>query len=73
MEFGRWANARHQRRGQGKPETFDFLGLTHICRKTRTGKLTVRRETVAKRLRKTLQEIKGECSELLAWWADTAR
>ena len=48
MECGRWASERRQRRGQGKPETFDFLGFTHICSKTRTGKFTVRRKTSAK-------------------------
>src|SRR6516165_6697151 len=42
MECRRWASERRQRRGQGKPETFDFLGFTHICSKTRTGKFTVR-------------------------------
>jgi RNA-directed DNA polymerase len=57
-ECGRWANARRQRRGQGKPETCDVRGCTPRCRKTRTGKVTVRRTTVAKRLRQTLQEIK---------------
>jgi RNA-directed DNA polymerase len=58
LEFGRWARDRRQRRGQGKPETFDVLGLTHICSQTRTGKFTVRRKTIAKRLRQKRQEIK---------------
>ena len=56
IEFGRYATERRQRRGQGKPETFDFLGFTHICSQTRRGKFTVRRKTIAKRLRKKLQE-----------------
>jgi RNA-directed DNA polymerase len=38
LAFGRFAADRRQRGGQGKPETFDFLGFTHSCRKTRTGK-----------------------------------
>ena len=63
MECGRWAHARRQRRGQGKPETFDVLGLTHIGSQTRTGKFTVRRKTVAKRLRKKVQEIKQTLRE----------
>jgi RNA-directed DNA polymerase len=67
IEFGRWASERRQRRGQGKPETFDFLGFTHICSKTRTGKFTVRRKTVAKRLRKKLQEIKQTLRERIHW------
>ena len=67
IEFGRWAHERRQRRGQGKPETFAFLGLTHICSQTRTGKFTVRRKTVAKRLRKKLQEIKQTLRERMHW------
>jgi RNA-directed DNA polymerase len=67
IECGRWASERRQRRGQGKPETFDFLGLTHIGSETRTGKCTVRRKTVAKRLRKQLQEIKQTLRERMHW------
>src|SRR5215475_14108360 len=58
IAFGRWASERRQRRGQRKPETFDFLGLTHIGSTTKRGKFTVRRCTIAKRLRKKLQEVK---------------
>jgi RNA-directed DNA polymerase len=53
--------------GQGKPETFDFLGFTHICSQTRTGKFTVRRKTVAKRLRKKMQELKQALRERMHW------
>ena len=67
IEFGRFAAERRQRRGQGKPETFDFLGFTHICSKTRTGKFTVRRKTIAKRLRKKLQEVKQTLRERMHW------
>jgi len=49
LEFGRYATANRKRRGEGKPETFDFLGLTHICSCTRRGKHTIRRKTTAKR------------------------
>jgi RNA-directed DNA polymerase len=38
IEFGRFAAETRERRGDGKPDTFDFLGFTHICGKTRTGK-----------------------------------
>jgi RNA-directed DNA polymerase len=67
LEVGRWASDRRQRRGQGKPETFDFLGFTHICSQTRTGTFTVRRKTVAKRLRTKLQEIKQTRRERRHW------
>ena len=67
IEFGRFAAERRQRRGQGRPETFDFLGLTHMCSKTRTGKFTVRRKTIAKRLRKKLQEVKAALRERMHW------
>jgi RNA-directed DNA polymerase len=59
IEFGRYAALRRRRLGQGKPETFDFLGFTHMCSKTRAGKrFTVKRQTVAKRLRAKLHDIK---------------
>lgn len=67
LECGRWARDRRQRRGQGKPEPFDVLGLTHICRQTRTGMFTVRRKTVAKRLRRKLQELKPLWRERMHW------
>jgi group II intron reverse transcriptase/maturase len=67
LEFGRFAVDRRQRRGHGRPETFDFLGFTHICSKTRTGKFTVRRKTIAKRLRQKLQEIGQLLRERMHW------
>jgi hypothetical protein len=61
IEFGRFAEDNRKRRGEGKPETFDFLGLTHMCGKTRKGKwFTVRRQTVKKRLRSKLQAVRQE-------------
>jgi len=61
IEFGRFAEDNRKRRGEGKPETFDFLGFTHICGKTRKGNwFTVRRQTVKKRLRRKLQEVGQE-------------
>jgi group II intron reverse transcriptase/maturase len=61
LEFGRYAAERRKRRGEGKPETFDFLGFTHICGETRTGgKFLVQRKTIQKRLRAKLQEVKAE-------------
>ena len=59
LEFGRYAVERRARRGQRRPETFDFLGFTHICATTReTRRFTVRRLTSAKRMRATLQAIR---------------
>jgi hypothetical protein len=63
MECGRWASERRQRRGQGQPETFAFLGLTHRCRPTKRGQVRVRRCPIAKRRRKTLQEVKQTLRE----------
>ena len=61
IEFGPWARKNRARRGEGKPETFDFLGFTHICsRKRSNGMFTVLRQTMRKRLAAKLVEIKLE-------------
>ena len=60
QEFGRFARDNRQRRGQGKPETFDFLGFTHCRGKTRNGNFTVLRLTSAKRMRAKLHAVKDE-------------
>lgn len=60
IEFGRYAAANRRGRGVGKPETFSFLGFTHICGKTRKGKFTVLRQTARKRMRAKLQQLKLE-------------
>ena len=60
LEFGPFAQDNRKRRGQGKPETFNFLGLTHICGKTRAGRFTVLRQTMRKRLQAKLGEVKTE-------------
>ena len=60
IEFGRFAVNNRSARGQGKPETFNFLGFTHICSQTRKGKFTVLRRTMSKRKRAKLKEIKKE-------------
>lgn len=58
IEFGRFAAANRKEQGEGKPETFDFLGFTHICaRKRKDGSFTVRRKTIGKRLRKKIQDV----------------
>jgi len=60
IEFGRFAAERRRARGLGRPETFAFLGFTHICAKQRNGRFTVRRITVAKRMRAKLRQVKDE-------------
>jgi RNA-directed DNA polymerase len=60
IEFGRFAASNRAERGLGKPETFDFLGFTHICGKTRTGRFWLRRITIAKRLRAKLKQVKDQ-------------
>lgn len=59
IEFGARAASERKRGGRGKPETFDFLGFTHACGKTRKGRFTVLRQTARKRVRAKLQEIKA--------------
>jgi RNA-directed DNA polymerase len=58
IEFGRDAAARRKLSGLGRPETFNFLGFTFICGKTRTGKFQIRRKTRADRMRAKLRKIK---------------
>ena len=61
MEFGRYAESNRRERGEGKPETFDFLGFTHSCQKVKkTGHFYVQRQTTGKRLRAKLQKLKQE-------------
>ncbi len=58
IEFGRFAIDNRAKRGEGKPETFDFLGFTHICAKTRKdGYFTVKRKSISKRLRRKVKEV----------------
>jgi len=61
IEFGRYAAERRRRRGEGKPETFNFLGFTHICGRSHgTGYFTVNRKTIGKRMAAKLKEIRRE-------------
>jgi RNA-directed DNA polymerase len=60
IEFGRFAAEHRQRRGQGKPETFEFLGFVHICsQRFRDQRFTIKRRTITKRMRRQLQAIKA--------------
>ena len=60
IEFGREADQKRRSRGDGKPDTFNFLGFTHSCSKTRKGKFTVLRQTMRRRWQTTLQAVKAD-------------
>src|ERR1700758_2406894 len=60
IEFGRFAEENRKRRGEGKPETFDFLGFTHISGKNSLGRFMVRRKTIRKRIRGKLRKVKQQ-------------
>jgi group II intron reverse transcriptase/maturase len=60
IEFGRFAEENRKRRGEGKPETFDFLGFKHISGKNRLGRFAVRRLTIRQRMRGKPREIKQQ-------------
>jgi RNA-directed DNA polymerase len=61
LEFGPYAGENRKHRGQGKPETFNFLGFTHICGKKRSnGRFTVLRQTIRQRVQAKLSEVKAE-------------
>ena len=61
IEFGRFAAQNAVRRGEKKPETFDFLGFTHICARSRRGRFTIHVRTMRKRLRRSLREVSAWC------------
>ena len=60
IEFGRYAAANRKRRGLGKPETFDFLGFTLVCSKSRRGRFLLKRRTRRDRMKAKLQEVSNE-------------
>ncbi len=59
LEFGRFAAANRARRGVGKPETFGFLGFTHICGRSSRGTFQLRRKSRSDRMRSTLRAVKA--------------
>jgi RNA-directed DNA polymerase len=65
LEFGRYADLNRRARGDGKPETFNFLGFTHSCGKTRTGRFTVLRQTMRTRWQAKLRAVKAELRQRL--------
>lgn len=58
IEFGRFAGENRKKRGERKPETFDFLGLTHYCTKTKDGRFMVRVKTSQKRMNRSVESMK---------------
>jgi hypothetical protein len=60
IEFGRFAARDREAQGLRKPETFDFLGFTHICAKDRGGRFKLKRVTIKKRMRAKLSAVKAE-------------
>src|SRR2546422_1163367 len=60
IEFGRFAARDRKQRGLGKPETFNFLGFTFICGKSRRGKFLMRRKTRRDRMRAKLRMVKDK-------------
>ena len=60
IEFGRMAAYNRSKRGEGKPETFDFLGFTHYCSRARRGFFMVKRKTQSKRVRRKLKALRVE-------------
>jgi hypothetical protein len=67
IEFGRFAAKNRKERGLAKPETFDFLGFTHVCGKTRDGRFWLRRITIKKRLRAKLKQVRSELRRRRHW------
>src|SRR6266568_1853555 len=63
IEFGRHAARHRKARGPGKPETFDFLGFTHICATGGSGRFWVKRITISKRMRAKLKEVKDQLTQ----------
>ena len=67
IEFGRYAAKQRSKRGDGPPETFDFLGFTHISGKTRNGNFTIHRISATKKLKAKLKELKDKLTRMAHW------
>jgi RNA-directed DNA polymerase len=70
MRFGRFAFQQRAERCLGRPETFDFLGFTHYCAKTKDGRVVVRRRTIKKRMAAKLKEVKASLMARRHWPID---
>ena len=64
IEFGRFAERDRQKRGEGKPETFTFLGFTHYCSKSRKGQFRVKRKTAKKKFAKACRNANQKIKEM---------
>ncbi len=81
IEFGRHATGDRKKRGERRPETFDFLGFTHYCRKTRNGRFGLGRKPTGKRMTRTLKRIgevlrrwiNGKVNEVAQWLGGVVR
>jgi RNA-directed DNA polymerase len=74
IEFGRFAKENSKRRGKGKPDTFDFLGFTHYCSRTKDGRFAAGVRTSRKRINRAimalnlwLKEIRNSASTETIW------
>jgi hypothetical protein len=66
IRFGRHAAKQREKLGEGKPETFDFLGFTHFCTRSRKwGSFVIGRKTIKKRMRARLLAIKTELRKIM--------
>lgn len=65
IEFGRYASERRSKRGDDPPETFDFLGFTHLCGTTRKGDFTIKRISAMKKVRAKLQDVKDKLKRMM--------
>lgn len=63
VEFGRYAAQHRARQGKGKPETFDFLGFTHICTRSRQGSFAIHLRTMRKRFQRGLKAVSRWCQK----------
>ena len=67
LEFGRFAEENRRKVGKGKPETFNFLGFTHYCSKSRNSKFRVKRKTSRKKFIKKCREIHLRIKDMRTW------
>ena len=67
IEFGRFAEQNSKRKGEGKPETFTFLGFTHYCSESKNGKFRVKRKTSRKKFRKKCKELHEKIKSMRTW------
>ena len=67
IEFGRFAERDRKERGEGKPETFDFLGFTHYCSKSKGGWYRVKRKTSKKKFAKACRNFNRKIKDMRTW------